>query len=68
MMSMKSKTDQINVVLDLIARTNRSLMAARAANERLQTLQYERLKNQFLRQLTDLLEEETATYYVAERV
>ena len=65
---MKSKTDQINVVLDLIARTNRSLMAARAANERLQTLQYERLKNQFLRQLTDLLEEETATYYVAERV
>lgn len=63
-----TKTDQINAVLDLIARTNRSLIAARTANERLQMLQYERLKSQFLQQLTDLLEEETATYYVAKRV
>lgn len=68
MMPLKTKTEQINTVLDLIARTNRTIQAAKVANERLQIIQYERLKNQFLRQLTDLLDEETATFYVVERV
>jgi hypothetical protein len=67
MMPLKTKTEQINTILDLIARTNRTIQAAKAANERLQVIQYERLKNQFLTQLTDLLDEETATFYVVER-
>jgi len=68
MTPLKTKTEQINNVLELIARTNRTIQAAKASNERLQIIQYERLKNQFLRQLTDLLDEETATFYVIERV
>jgi len=67
MTPLKTKTEQINSVLDLIARTNRTIQAAKADNERLQIIQYERLKNQFLSQLTDLLDEETATFYVVER-
>jgi hypothetical protein len=68
MTPLKTKTEQINNVLELIARTNRTIQVAKAGNERLQIIQYERLKNQFLRQLTDLLDEETATFYVIERV
>lgn len=67
MESQKTKVEQINDLLELIARTNRTILAAKTRNERLQVLQYERLKNQFLRQLTDLLDLETTTFFVVEK-
>ena len=67
MESQKTKVEQINDLLELIARTNRTILAAKTRNERLQMLQYERLKNQFLRQLTDLLDLETTTFFVIEK-
>jgi len=63
----KTKIEQINTVLELIARTNRSLAVAQQMNERLQVLQYERLKKQLFDQLTDLFDKDTHTYYVVEK-
>ena len=63
----KTKIEQINTVLELIARTNRSLAVAQQMNERLQVLQYERLKKQLFGQLTDLFDKDTHTYYVVEK-
>ena len=48
---------QINDALDWIARTNRTL--ARVQGDRLQTMQYERLRQQFIDQLATLLTDNT---------
>ncbi len=56
-MANKEKLAQINDALDWIARTNRSL--ARVQGDRLQTMQYERLRQQFIDQLAALLTDNT---------
>lgn len=56
-MANKEKLAQINDALDWIARTNRTL--ARVQGDKLQTMQYERLRQQFIDQLATLLTDNT---------
>ena len=61
-MATKERIAQINEALDWIARTNRTL--ATVQNDRLQTMQYERLRQQFIDQLTALLTDTTQSLTV----
>ena len=56
-MANKEKLAQINDALDWIARTNRTL--ARVQGDKLQTMQYERLRQQLIDQLAILLTDNT---------
>ncbi|MBO0934957.1 hypothetical protein J2I47_00215 [Fibrella sp. HMF5335] len=52
-MATKEQLTQINEALEWIARTNRTL--ANVQHDQLQTMQYTRLRQQFIDQLTTLL-------------
>ena len=61
-MATKERLAQINEALDWIGRTNRTL--ERVQHDKLQTMQYERLRQQFIDQLTTLLTHTTQTLTV----
>lgn len=59
MIQRKSQLQKINTVLDLLTGVNLILAHSATQNDRLQKMQYERQKQQYLSQLTDLLGEST---------
>lgn len=55
----KSQLQKINTVLNLLTDVNLILAHAATQNDRLQKMQYERQKQHYLAQLTELLGEST---------
>ena len=55
MTRVKSQLQKINAILDLLTDVNRILAQTSTQNDRLQRMQYERQKQQYLTQLNELL-------------
>jgi hypothetical protein len=67
MVRSKTTEEQINDVLELLADTNRMLKRLSPENNRLMYLQEKQLKEQYQRQLMDLLDEYPVTLVVSRK-